>query len=102
MISIRIGQSCLSLRRAAVAFLMLLAGSSAASAQQMSVVNSPHNLSASGPGPIRAIAEDQPCIFCHTPHHSTGIKPLWNRKMSTACAALSATQPPPESFGLAR
>ncbi len=53
---------------------------SAAPAQD-SVVGSLHDLSVSGPGPIHALAEEQVCIFCHTPHHATGQAPLWNRNM---------------------
>ncbi len=48
-------------------------------AQPTSVVNGPHNLSAGGPGPIRAAAEPEVCIFCHTPHNASPILPLWNR-----------------------
>lgn len=44
-----------------------------------SVVNSKHDLSAQGPGPIRSIGEDQVCIFCHTPHNAAPQTPLWNR-----------------------
>ncbi|MGE3108988.1 MAG: cytochrome c3 family protein [Phycisphaerales bacterium] len=54
-----------------------------ASAQATSVVNSPHNLSASGPGAVRALTEDQVCIFCHTPHNTSPVRPLWNRAMPT-------------------
>lgn len=50
-------------------------------AQVESVLNSPHNLSAGGPGPVRAAIEDQVCIFCHTPHKATPVRPLWNRVM---------------------
>lgn len=64
--------------------LLAMISPAVAPAQQMSVVNSPHNLSASGPGPVRATSEQQPCIFCHTPHHASNVKPLWNRNMSTA------------------
>lgn len=53
----------------------------AASGQHSSVVNSPHNLSTTGPGPVRAVTEDQVCIFCHTPHNAAPIRPLWNRSM---------------------
>ncbi|MGD0388921.1 MAG: hypothetical protein ABSC42_08205, partial [Tepidisphaeraceae bacterium] len=35
-----------------------------------SVVNSPHNLSASGPGTIKSTNEQEVCIFCHTPHNA--------------------------------
>ncbi|MFG0286309.1 MAG: cytochrome c3 family protein [Phycisphaerales bacterium JB039] len=56
------------------------AGGALALAQpQGSVVDSPHNLSASGPGAIRAPTEEQVCIFCHTPHNARPIRPLWNR-----------------------
>jgi len=37
-------------------------------AQARGVVGSKHDLSASGPGPIRATQEKQVCIFCHVPH----------------------------------
>lgn len=83
MNSIRIHRFGSALRFAAIALGLLVAAPSA-SAQQMSIVNSPHNLSASGPGPIRAVDESQPCIFCHTPHNATAAKPLWNRSLSTA------------------
>jgi len=46
---------------------------------QQSVVGSPHDLSASGPGVIHAIGEVEVCIFCHAPHNATGQAPLWNR-----------------------
>lgn len=41
-----------------------------------------HNLSVSGPGPIKAVAETQLCIFCHTPHNSYPSGPLWNHDPS--------------------
>ena len=47
------------------------------------VVNSPHNLSASGPGPVKS-SESQVCIFCHAPHNVTpDVKPLWNKSIPT-------------------
>lgn len=45
-----------------------------------SVVNSPHDLSSQGPGPIRAIDENRVCIFCHAPHGAAPQTPLWNRE----------------------
>ncbi|MFO0832607.1 MAG: cytochrome c3 family protein [Phycisphaerales bacterium] len=61
----------------------LLAGALAAvaGAQPTSVVGGPHNLSAGGTGPVRAASESEVCIFCHAPHNSSPIKPLWNRAM---------------------
>ncbi len=44
------------------------------------VVNSVHDLSARGPGPVRAIYENEICIFCHTPHNGAPQTPLWNRE----------------------
>ena len=49
---------------------------------QQSVLDSLHNLSATGPGEIRAAAEQQVCVFCHTPHRSAAVRPLWNRESS--------------------
>ncbi len=48
--------------------------------QSQSVVGTVHNLSASGPGQIRAASEEQVCIFCHTPHGALAQRPLWNRQ----------------------
>jgi hypothetical protein len=44
-----------------------------------SIVNTVHNLSVSGPGSIKAISEQEICIFCHTPHNARPDLPLWNR-----------------------
>lgn len=41
-----------------------------------------HNLSASGPGKIRASGETEVCVFCHTPHGAGDVRPLWNRSLS--------------------
>jgi predicted CXXCH cytochrome family protein len=39
-----------------------------------------HNLSTSGPGSIRALAESRICIFCHIPHQKgSAARYLWNR-----------------------
>ncbi|MEP0843474.1 MAG: hypothetical protein HRF43_12295 [Phycisphaerae bacterium] len=48
---------------------------------QRTIVGSPHDLSASGPGRVHALFEEQVCIFCHAPHNNTGQRPLWNRAM---------------------
>ncbi len=49
-----------------------------------SVVDTPHNLSVTGPGTIHALSEDRVCIFCHVPHASRTDVPLWNRYDSTS------------------
>ena len=40
-----------------------------------------HNLSVSGPGPIRALTETRICVFCHTPHNGAPLSPLWNKEL---------------------
>jgi len=47
------------------------------------VVNSKHDLSLLGPGPVRATQESQVCIFCHAPHNASPAAPLWNRHHPT-------------------
>lgn len=47
-----------------------------------SVIKSPHNLSASGPGTFKSLSTDQVCVFCHAPHSVIPNSPLWNRKDS--------------------
>jgi predicted CXXCH cytochrome family protein len=68
-----------------VCLLILVGGGASAARAQLtgtqSIVNSPHNLSAGGPGAIKAAGESQVCIFCHTPHNATPVQPLWNRSM---------------------
>jgi predicted CXXCH cytochrome family protein len=44
-----------------------------------SVAHSKHDLSAFGPGPVRAVEETEICIFCHVPHNASPAAPLWNR-----------------------
>ncbi|MCG3125017.1 MAG: hypothetical protein GIKADHBN_03533 [Phycisphaerales bacterium] len=61
--------------------MLVWAAAGTVSAQPTSVVYGPHNLSAGGTGPVRAVMEDQVCIFCHTPHNASPIKPLWNRAL---------------------
>ena len=47
-----------------------------------SVVNTKHNLSAKGPGSVKAATEQEVCIFCHTPHNANPEQqPLWNRTL---------------------
>ncbi len=47
------------------------------------VTKTRHNLSAGGPGAIRAVSETQVCSFCHTPHRAPDT-PLWNQAMTKA------------------
>ena len=60
--------------------LLLLAGT----AQADSILNSKHDFSVTGPGPVKALTESEVCLFCHTPHRSTDQMPLWNHTLSSA------------------
>jgi len=65
-------------------FLVLLWFASLAHAQAPTaadIVNTKHNLSLSGPGPVKALTESRICIFCHTPHNATPLSPLWNKDL---------------------
>lgn len=72
----------MTMRRAAgwaTPALLALTNLTALTFADESVVNSKHDLSARGPGPIRAVQEGRVCIFCHTPHNAAPQTPLWNR-----------------------
>jgi len=42
-----------------------------------------HNLSTSGPGPIKSGTVTEICVFCHTPHNANPAVPLWNQTLSS-------------------
>ena len=55
------------------------------SAMAAGIRDTKHNLSATGPGTIKALNEGELCVFCHTPHQGRlDIPYLWNRSDSTA------------------
>ena len=59
---------------------VLLAAAAAALAEgPTNVAATKHNLTSSGPGPIRVAGSKGVCLFCHTPHSANPIAPLWNR-----------------------
>ena len=63
------------------AFIAITCGITlAASVGAQSIEQTAHNLSASGPGSVKAATEDQICVFCHTPHASSPTAALWNRR----------------------
>jgi predicted CXXCH cytochrome family protein len=61
-------------RALAAAALLLMATASLAG-----IATTRHNLSATGPGTVKAATETQTCLFCHTPHNASSVAPLWNR-----------------------
>ena len=42
-----------------------------------------HNLSTSGPGPVRSATVTEICIFCHAPHNAQPATPLWNQALGS-------------------
>ncbi len=66
-----------------VCSLLLLMATVLSAGNKQDVINSSHNLSASGPGAVKS-AQTQVCVFCHAPHGvQPDIKPLWNHAMPT-------------------
>ncbi len=55
---------------------------------KMSIIYSKHNLSASGPGQIKALTESRICVFCHAPHNTNPLSPLWNKNIDAVNYAL--------------
>ncbi len=66
-----------------VLFLLLLAAvAGGAGSAWAGIAQTKHNLSATGPGSIKATSEDEICIFCHFPHGGNPAEPLWNHTLS--------------------
>jgi hypothetical protein len=63
------------------------------------VQDTKHNLSVSGPRDVRAVSETQICIFCHTPHNSAPVQPLWNHELSAVVNYINYTSPTLQSYG---
>ncbi|MBW2422207.1 MAG: hypothetical protein JRH19_26990, partial [Deltaproteobacteria bacterium] len=82
---LRLGHVPLPLLLLFSAFLVL-AGSGGGADRLSDVRATKHNLSVTGPGPVKAQTESQVCVFCHTPHGSETQPgaPLWNRQLSGA------------------
>lgn len=74
----------IDLARSVLATALLLFGAATAHAQVTGVRNTKHNLSASSANTIRASAETEICVFCHTPHGGRTDAPLWNRSYSAS------------------
>ena len=45
-----------------------------------SIMDTPHNLSVSGKGTLKAATETDVCKFCHMPHIDNPTSPMWNRE----------------------
>jgi hypothetical protein len=69
---------------AVAATCMWILGTMPALGQHDRVASTLHNLSASGPGEIRALNETEICKFCHIPHNAVAREPLWGHTLSSA------------------
>jgi len=73
-------------RVALIASALLLLAPQAQADRISDIRNTKHNLSVTGPGEVRAISEDEICVYCHTPHGAASSEPtpLWNRDLGDA------------------
>lgn len=62
--------------------MLLVAPTLAAAQSRVVAVNNKHNLSTTGPGPVKSTTMTEVCVFCHTPHNAAPASPLWNQSMS--------------------
>jgi predicted CXXCH cytochrome family protein len=51
------------------------------SGQENKVIDTPHNLSVTGPGDVKAFEEQEVCVFCHLPHNTQINVPLWSHQL---------------------
>ena len=63
----------------------LITGGSVSAEIISDVAGTKHNLSVASSGTVKAVTEDEVCVFCHTPHGATQFpgSPLWNRQLSS-------------------
>lgn len=60
---------------------------SQAAVAQSTIIGSKHDLTAGGAGPIKTSdANTEICVFCHTPHGSSSVAPLWNKVLPLTTA----------------
>lgn len=69
-----------------LATAVAISGPGARAERISDIRNTKHNLSASSSNTVRAVAVDELCVFCHTPHGAEKAPdaPLWNHKLSSA------------------
>ena len=52
-----------------------------ASIARATILETVHNLSATGPGSVKAPGVGEVCVFCHAPHRAGQTRALWNRDL---------------------
>jgi hypothetical protein len=73
------------------ALLVLLAPCPARAQVNVGSTLNKHNLSTTGPGPVKATVLTEICVFCHTPHNANPAVPLWNQTLSSGVTYLPYT-----------
>ena len=66
------------------AFFLAFVGALLLSTQtqaQTQIARTVHNLTPTGPGPVRVGEAAGLCVFCHTPHNANPTRALWNREL---------------------
>ena len=69
---------------ALAAWCVAVLATTASAQDSVTAPTNKHNLSTSGPGPVKATGTTEICVFCHTPHNAAPVTPLWNQTLSTA------------------
>ncbi len=62
-----------------VLFIIFVINENAASEGTKGIISSRHNLSAAGPGRVKAAIDQPVCNFCHTPHMTGQASPMWQK-----------------------
>ena len=70
------------------AALFFALGTQSATAAIGTIVASKHDFSASGPNATYKGTGTQVCVYCHAPHASTALTPLWNHASTAATFTL--------------
>jgi predicted CXXCH cytochrome family protein len=78
-------------RRICLVALVVLGAVSAARVAHAGVVDTVHNLSATGSGSVRAGTTTEVCAFCHTPHRAATTRALWSRDLPPITYTLYAS-----------
>lgn len=97
-----------------LAFFAVLFASTSAQAQYSriaDIVGTDHNLSTTGPGDVKAVANTQICYYCHVPHQAqettdpavtsgpNNQPPLWNHYLSSKASYGVYSSPSFDAFG---
>ena len=78
-------------RRICLVALVVLGAIWVVAVAHAGVVDTVHNLSATGPGTVRAGTTTEVCAFCHTPHRAATTRALWSRDLPPITYTLYAS-----------